>query len=105
MTKTEAQTRKDLIDRKLKDAGWNITNRTQVIEEFDIELIPSNRVAEPANPFPGHQFCDYVLLGKDGKPLAVIEAKKTRKWWNSVRTMKPSASPNIGKWLKRGCSN
>lgn len=27
----------------------------------------------------GHQFSDYVLLGRDGKPLAVVEAKKSSK--------------------------
>jgi type I restriction enzyme R subunit len=36
MSKTEAQTRKELIDVKLHEAGWNVTDRTQVIEEFDI---------------------------------------------------------------------
>lgn len=51
-----------------------MTDRTQVIEEFDIQLTV---VQDPATPFAGHQFSDYVLLGKDGKPLAVVEAKKT----------------------------
>ncbi|NMW18016.1 MAG: hypothetical protein HKK66_03105 [Chlorobiaceae bacterium] len=31
---------------------------------------------EAPTPYQGHQFSDYVLLGKDGKPLAVVEAKK-----------------------------
>ena len=34
--KTEAQTRKEIIDNRLKQAGWNVTDRTHVIEEFDI---------------------------------------------------------------------
>jgi len=51
-----------------------MTDRTHVIEEFDIHLTV---VQEPATPYAGHQFSDYVLLGKDGKPLAVVEAKKT----------------------------
>jgi len=33
-------------------------------------------VQEAPTPYQGHQFSDYVLLGKDGKPLAVVEAKK-----------------------------
>jgi type I restriction enzyme R subunit len=45
-----------------------------VIEEFDIHL---TIVEEPTTPYAGHQFSDYVLLGRDGKPLAVVEAKKT----------------------------
>lgn len=74
--KNEQQTRKEIIDNRLKQAGWNVTDRTQVIEEFDI-IVDSNRVKEASTPYSGHQFSDYVLLGKDGKPIAVIEAKKT----------------------------
>lgn len=72
--KNEKLTRKEIIDNRLKQAGWNVTDRTQVIEEFDIQLTV---VEEPATPYAGHQYSDYVLLGKDGKPLAVVEAKKT----------------------------
>ncbi|AMA60598.1 type I restriction endonuclease subunit R [Bradyrhizobium sp. CCGE-LA001] len=76
MTKTEAQTRSDLIDRQLALSGWNVKDPTQVLEEFDILIGHSNGMAEPSTPYDGRQFSDYVLLGKDGKPLAVIEAKK-----------------------------
>ena len=72
--KNEKLTRKEIIDNRLKQADWNVTDRTQVIEEFDIHLTV---VEEPATPYAGHQYSDYVLLGKDGKPLAVVEAKKT----------------------------
>lgn len=72
--KTEKLTRKEIIDQRLTQAGWNMTDRTQVIEEFDIHLTV---VEEPTTPYTGHQYSDYVLLGKDGKPLAVVEAKKT----------------------------
>ena len=72
--KTEKLTRQEIIDLRLKKAGWTVTDRTQVIEEFDIHLTV---VQEPTTPYAGHQFSDYVLLGKDGKPLAVVEAKKT----------------------------
>jgi type I restriction enzyme, R subunit len=72
--KNEKLTRKEIIDNRLKQAGWNVTDRTQVIEEFDIHLTV---VEEPTSPYAGHQYSDYVLLGKDGKPLAVVEAKKT----------------------------
>lgn len=73
---TEKQTRKEIIDRRLKQAGWNVTDRTQVIEEYDI-IIDNNLVQEAPTPYAGHQYSDYVLMGKDGKPLAVVEAKKT----------------------------
>lgn len=74
--KNEKRTRKEIIDNRLKQAGWNVSDRTQVIEEFDI-IVDDNLVQEAATPYGGHQFSDYVLLGKDGKPLAVVEAKKT----------------------------
>lgn len=49
---------------------------------------------EAATPYAGHQYSDYVLLGKDGKPLAVVEAKKS------------SVDANIGKeQAKQYCEN
>jgi type I restriction enzyme R subunit len=79
MSKTEAQTRNELIDQQLALVGWNVKDPTQVVEEFDIITALPEVVAEPRTPYEGHQFSDYVLLGKDGKPLAVVEAKKTAK--------------------------
>jgi len=77
--KSERATRKEIIDKKLLQAGWKVDDRTQVVEEFDIEITQPNEVGESVSPYGGHQFSDYVLLGKDGKPLAVVEAKKTSK--------------------------
>jgi type I restriction enzyme, R subunit len=92
--KNEKSTRKEIIDNRLRQAGWNITDRTQVIEEFSIEVGLPEGVSEPQTPYQGYQFSDYVLLGKDGKPLAVIEAKKT------------SVDANIGKeQAKQYCYN
>ena len=79
MAKSEAQTRAELIDNQLGQSGWNVGDPTQVIQEFDILLTPAEKSAEPRTPYEGHQFSDYVLLGKDRKPLAVVEAKKTSK--------------------------
>ena len=72
--KNEKLTRKEIIDNRLKQAGWNVTDRIQVIEEFDIHLTV---VEEPTTPYVGHQYSDYVLLGRNGKALAVVEAKKS----------------------------
>lgn len=71
----EAQTRKDIIDKRLKLAGGNIIDRSQVIKEFHI-IVDDNLIEEASTPYSGRQFSDYVLLGKDGKPVAVVEAKK-----------------------------
>jgi type I restriction enzyme R subunit len=45
--KTEKLTRKEIIDIRLKQADWNVTDRAQVIEEFDIHL---NVGEAPASP-------------------------------------------------------
>ncbi len=91
--KNEKQTRKEIIDNRLKQAGWNVGDRTQVIEEFDI-IVDENMVNEAHTAYAGHQYSDYVLLGKDGKPLAVVEAKKS------------SVDANVGKeQAKQYCYN
>lgn len=79
MAKSETQTRSECIDLQLARSGWNVKDPTQVVEEFDILTALPEGVAEPRTPYDGHQFSDYVLLGKDRKPLAVVEAKKSSK--------------------------
>jgi superfamily II DNA or RNA helicase len=76
---SEANTRKEMIDTKLNFAGWDVNNLAQVSQEFDIVVPLSEGVSEPRTPYEGHQFSDYVLIGRDGKPLAVVEAKKALK--------------------------
>lgn len=77
---TETATRKEIIDTRLRKAGWNLTDRTQVIEEFFVSTAGDED--EEAGRMSGLQssfreFSDYVLIGKNGKPLAVVEAKKS----------------------------
>lgn len=72
---SESQTRKEIIDLRLKVAGWNVFDRTQVIEEFFVTGLRE----DPATYGTLREFTDYVLLGKNGKPLAVVEAKKSSK--------------------------
>jgi len=73
----EKLTRKEIIDSRLKQAGWNVADRTQVVEEFFIS-VENNTVNEPAISYKTKtEFSDYVLLEKNGKPLAVLEAKKS----------------------------
>ena len=76
---TEAETRSALIDVHLQKAGWKLDDLSMVVKEFDILTSIPNGVSEPRTPYEGHQFSDYVLLGKDRKPLAVVEAKKSSK--------------------------
>lgn len=75
MKASEAETRKKFINTALADAGWNVDDQTQVGIEFTINVV--NGVQEPEASYGKREFSDYVLYGKNGKPLAVVEAKKT----------------------------
>lgn len=75
----ESKTRKLLIDKQLKEAGWDVSDHTQVTSEYAINIGFTKEIQEPQTKYQGFQFSDYVLLGKNGKPLAVVEAKKTSK--------------------------
>ena len=65
----EAETRTRFIDLLLAESGW-----TSLKKGHDLEY----RVAPMPNE-QGHGFADYVLWGADGLPLAVVEAKRTRR--------------------------
>lgn len=79
MQSSEKETRIAVIDSQLCIAGWDVQDPTKVVQEFDILTHQSEGVAEPYQKYGRHQYSDYVLLGKDGKPLAVVEAKRTSK--------------------------
>ena len=74
---TEAQTRASLIDKRLLASDWDVHDHTKVVEE--LPLHGSTSVKDASSPYNSTQFSDYVLLGRDGKPLAVVEAKRTSK--------------------------
>lgn len=75
---SEFQTRKRFIDVDLKNIGWKFTGAdADVQEEYPVEGMAG--VAGQIG------YCDYVLFGKDGLPLAVVEAKRASK------------DPNIGR--------
>lgn len=71
---SEYETRKKYIDLDLKDAGWIFGE--DCLEEFAVQGMPLGS---------GTGFADYVLFGDNGKPLAVVEAKRT------------SQDPEVGK--------
>jgi type I restriction enzyme, R subunit len=76
--KNEKYTRQEIIDAKMLLAGWNVQDTSQVVEEFSINVSNIWGVAEMAASYKSAlRFSDYVLLGSNGKPLAVVEAKKT----------------------------
>ena len=63
---SEYKTRKLYIDAMLDDAGW--IEGKNWINEYEIPGMPNKSETG---------FADYVLLGDDGRVLAVIEAKRT----------------------------
>lgn len=78
MDRSEAQTRREIIDKNLDASGWKVTDPSRVSLEFDLYLGNPLKISD-GDPFTDHQFVDYLLLGKDTKPLAVVEAKRTSK--------------------------
>jgi len=65
---SEAETRDYFIDLLLKESGWPLDQKRD--REFPVTGMPNTK---------GEGFVDYVLWGDDGKPLAVVEAKRTRR--------------------------
>lgn len=64
---SEAQTRDYFIDLLLKEAGWALDQPQD--REYPVTGMPNET---------GEGFVDYVLWGDDGRPLALIEAKRTK---------------------------
>ncbi|WP_419939315.1 DEAD/DEAH box helicase family protein [Candidatus Palauibacter sp.] len=62
----EDKTRKLIIDLDLERAGWFLDRARD--REYEVTGMPNES---------GIGYADYVLWGDDGKPLAVVEAKKT----------------------------
>ena len=63
---SEAETREYLIDVLLQEVGWDLEPSN--VREFEVTGMPNNK---------GIGYVDYVLWGDDGKPLAVVEAKRS----------------------------
>ena len=62
----ESTTRRLIIDLALQRAGWPLDREHD--REYEVMGMPN---------VSGIGYADYVLWGDDGKPLAVVEAKKT----------------------------
>ncbi|WP_394198541.1 DEAD/DEAH box helicase family protein [Litoreibacter albidus] len=65
---SEAATRDSFIDQLLTEAGWPLDQERD--REFPVQGMPNSS---------GQGFVDYVLWGDDGKPLGLVEAKRSRK--------------------------
>lgn len=65
---SEFQTRKQFIDLDLQIAGWDFNEN--ITEELEVQGMKNTE---------GIGYVDYVLFGKNGLPLAVVEAKRSSK--------------------------
>ncbi len=65
---SEAETRDYFIDLLLKEAGWPLDQARD--REFEVAGMPNEKE---------NGFVDYVLWGDDGKPVGLVEAKRTRR--------------------------
>jgi type I restriction enzyme, R subunit len=63
----EAETRDRFIDLLLKESGWTLDRPDDI--EFEVQGMPNEH---------GVGYVDYVLWGADGKPLGLVEAKRTK---------------------------
>lgn len=64
----EAQTRDAFIDLLLGEAGWRLDQPRD--REYEVTGMPNQTEKG---------FVDYVLWGDDGRPLALVEAKRTKR--------------------------
>ena len=69
---TESQTRELIIDVMLREAGWNPKDKD--VEEYKVRDCMPTATGECT----GTGYVDYVLWGDNKKPLALVEAKRTR---------------------------
>ncbi len=69
---SEAQTRDYFIDLLLKEAGWQLDAK----QNFEIKV---SGMPDSKGLAQGKGFVDSVLWGDDGQPLALVEAKRTKK--------------------------
>lgn len=68
----EKHTRQQYIDNSLRRGGWS-NDGLSLIEEFLLRGSRTSYLDEK------DQFADYVLLDRSGKPIAVVEAKRTNR--------------------------
>ena len=80
LSKNEIRTRNVLIDPVLRSLGWDVS----VLEDVDVEY------------GAGQKHVDYALLGKDKKPVVLIEAKKLDSNLDSHRAQLLTYSTEIG---------
>lgn len=82
----ESLTRLYLIDNQLEEMGWDLSQPN--VREFPVHGMPNNKE---------EGYADYVLWGDNGKPLAVVEAKRTSRDWQAGRHQAELYARNLEK--------
>jgi type I restriction enzyme, R subunit len=85
----EASTRTEFIDADLLESGWSLVDKRD--REYPVQGMPDGKTG----------YVDYVLWGADGKPLGLIEAKRSSKDAHAGQN-RPSSTPTA--WSRRSAS-
>lgn len=64
-----------VIDELLRHAGWNPADKSQIRTEEYVATVAESESAYADEP--GNGRADYVMLDTNGRPLAIIEAKRS----------------------------
>ena len=77
MALTEHETRGQLIDRQLEQAGWRMDDHTQIRREIPADSAAVHGAPPPYGSGKSAGITDLCLYDEDGCVLAVIECKRT----------------------------
>lgn len=75
----EKQTRKRLIDTELKRVGWLEKYIKEEVNSVKSDFKNKNYILDNGIYESGDHYIDYLLLGEDNSPIAIIEAKRYSK--------------------------
>ena len=77
MALTEHETRGQLIDRQLEQAGWRMDDRTQIRREVPADAAATKEASVAYGSVGPAGITDLCLYDEDGCVLAVVECKRT----------------------------
>ena len=97
MSRNEAKTRKELIDPKLKNAGWF---------KYDWQIDPEYKITAGRIHFDGKRarrakpvYADYLLRFASSKAIAIVEAKAEDKHYLEGEKQAKNYAQKLGLWF------
>lgn len=94
---SEKQTREELIDKQLRNAGWFKSYIKEEVNSAKSDFKEKDYVLSQGRNDDSGRFIDYLLLAEDNSPLAFIEAKKFSKSENIGRSQARTYQSDIRK--------